>query len=102
MKTVLSLNVPAREMAGTFAGRVVELAGSLALMLGVFPRLAAFALYALLCPRPSSHIPSWLAAGMRAFMGQLIDLSENVAIWGAVFFNGTGNQPGSPGTHHNG
>jgi hypothetical protein len=35
--------------------------------------------------------------------GQLIYFSKNVATWGGLLFiAGTGNQPGSPGAHHNG
>ena len=69
-----------------FAGRAVEFFGSLALIFGVVPRVAAFALFVFLLPATFVSHSFWLAAGTPAFMGQLINFSKNVAIWGGLLF----------------
>src|SRR5713101_5136507 len=80
---VIDQSIPAREMVHRgappylvpflmLAGRSVELIGGLALILGIFPRVAALALFAFLVPATLVSHSFWLAAGTPAFMGQLI------------------------------
>jgi putative oxidoreductase len=77
-----------------FAGRAVELLAGLGLIWGVFPRLAASALFAFLVPATLVSHSFWLSAGTPAFMGQLINFSKNMAIWGGLLFiAGSGRQP---------
>jgi putative oxidoreductase len=77
-----------------FAGRALELVAGFALVLGVFPRLAALALLSFLIPATLISHSFWLSAGTPAFMGQLINFSKNVAICGGLLFIGaTSNQP---------
>ena len=77
-----------------FAARALELVAGLALVLGVFPRLAALALLLFLIPATLVSHSFWLSAGTPAFMGQLINFSKNVAICGGLLFIGaTSNQP---------
>jgi putative oxidoreductase len=86
-----------------FAGRAVELVGGLALISGVVPRLTALALFAFLLPATFVSHCFRLADGTPALMGQLINYSKNVAIWGGLLFiAATSNQPGSPCAHRNG
>ena len=76
------------------AARALELVAGLALVLGVFPRLAALALLTFLIPATLVSHSFWLSAGTPAFMGQLINFSKNVAICGGLLFIGaTSNQP---------
>jgi putative oxidoreductase len=77
-----------------FAGRALELVAGFALVLGVFPRLAALALLSFLIPATLISHSFWLSVGTPAFMGQLINFSKNVAICGGLLFIGaTSNQP---------
>ena len=77
-----------------FAARALELVAGFALVLGVFPRLAALALLSFLIPATLVSHSFWLSAGTPAFMGQLINFSKNVAICGGLLFIGaTSNQP---------
>ena len=77
-----------------WAGRAVELVAGLALIWGAFPRLAALALFAFLVTATLISHFFWLSAGTPAFMGQLINFSKNVAIWGGLLFiAGSGGQP---------
>jgi putative oxidoreductase len=90
---VIDQNVPAREMLERGApsalvpvmmraGRCVELVAGMALILGIFPRLAALALFAFLVPATLVSHSFWLSAGTPAFMGQLINFPKNLAILG--------------------
>ena len=77
-----------------FAARALELVAGFALVLGVFPRLAALALLSFLIPATLVSHSFWLSVGTPAFMGQLINFSKNVAICGGLLFIGaTSNQP---------
>src|SRR5580700_11247181 len=77
-----------------FAARALELLAGLALVLGVFPRLAALALLSFLIPATLVSHSFWLSAGTPAFMGQLINFSKNVAICGGLLLIGaSSNQP---------
>jgi len=77
-----------------FAARALELVAGFALVLGVFPRLAALALLSFLIPATLVSHSFWLSAGTPAFMGQLINFSKNLAICGGLLFIGaTSNQP---------
>lgn len=111
---IIDQTVPAREMmergipaglvpAMMLAGRAVELVGGLALIFGVLPRLAALALFAFLLPATLISHSFWLSAGTPAFMGQLINFSKNVAIWGGLLFiAGTKEQPHANTFYRNG
>jgi putative oxidoreductase len=68
------------------AARVLELAAGFGLALGVFPRLMALALFAVLVPATFISHSVWLAAGTPAFQGQLINFPKNIAIWGGLLF----------------
>jgi putative oxidoreductase len=94
-KEVMERGVPAAIVPWfMFAGRALELVAGLALVLGVFPRLAALALLLFLIPATLVSHSFWLSAGTPAFMGQLINFSKNVAICGGLLFIGvTPNQP---------
>jgi len=94
---VIDQNIPAREMIERgapsalvpvmmLAGRCVELVAGMVLILGIFPRLAAFALFAFLVPATLVSHSFWLSAGTPAFMGQLINFSKNLAILGGLLF----------------
>ena len=111
---VIDQTIPAREMAERgipanlvpammLAGRAVEFLGGLALIFGLFPRLAALALFAFLFPATFISHSFWLSAGTPAFMGQLINFSKNMAIWGGLLFiAGTKDQPRVSTFHRNG
>ena len=102
---IIDQTIPAKEMMGRgvpaaivpwsiFAARAFELVAGFALVLGVFPRLAALALLSFLIPATLISHSFWLSAGTPAFMGQLINFSKNVAICGGLLFIGaTSNQP---------
>src|SRR6266404_1781144 len=76
------------------AGRSVELVAGLALIPGIFSRLAAHALFALLVPATLVSHSFWLSAGTPAFMGQLINFSKNLAILdGPLFVASTQSRP---------
>jgi putative oxidoreductase len=94
---VIDQNIPAREMMERgapsalvpvmmLAGRSVELVAGMALILGIFPRLAAVALFAFLVPATLVSHSFWLSAGTPAFMGQLVNFSKNFAILGGLLF----------------
>lgn len=68
------------------SGRVIEFVGGLALLLGIVPQLAALALFAFLVPATFISHSFWLSAGTPAHMGQLINFSKNVAIFGGLLF----------------
>jgi len=67
-------------------GRSVELIGGLALVFGVFPRLAALALFAFLIPATLVGHAFWLAKDASVFAGQLINFLKNLAIMGGLLF----------------
>ena len=102
---IIDQTIPAKEMMERgvpaalvpwcmFTGRPLELVAGFALVLGVFPRLAALALLSFLIPATLISHSFWLSAGTPAFMGQLINFSKNVAICGGLLFIGaTSNQP---------
>ena len=102
---IIDQSIPAKEMAERGApealvplfmvlGRSLELVAGLALAFGVLPRLAALALLAFLIPATLVSHSFWLSAGTPAFMGQLINFSKNLAIWGGLLFIGaTAEQP---------
>ena len=97
---IIDQSVPAREAiergipaalvpAMMVVGRTVELIGGLALMFGFYPQFAALALLAFLIPATFVSHSFWLAAGSPAYMGQLINFSKNLAIWGGLLFIGS-------------
>ena len=102
---IIDQSIPAHEMvergappslvpAMMLAGRAVELLAGLGLIWGVFPRLAALALFVFLVPATLISHSFWLSAGTPAFMGQLINFSKNIAIRGGLLFiAGSGRQP---------
>ena len=111
---IIDQTIPAKELAEhgipaglvpamMLAARAVEFLAGLALIFGVLPRLAALALFAFLLPATFISHSFWLSAGTPAFMGQLINFSKNVAIWGGLLFiAGTKEQPRTSTLHRNG
>jgi len=94
---IIDQTIPARELAERgmpqslvpaimMSGRIVEFIAGIALALGIFPRLAAVALFGFLVPATFVSHSFWLAAGTPAFQGQLINFSKNAAIWGGLLF----------------
>jgi uncharacterized membrane protein YphA (DoxX/SURF4 family) len=94
---IIDQTIPAKELAARgvpiglvptimMSGRILECVAGLALALGVFPRLAALALFAFLVPATFVSHSFWLATGTPAFQGQLINFSKNSAIWGGLLF----------------
>jgi putative oxidoreductase len=68
-------------------GRSVELIGGLALVFGIFQRVAAVALIAFLTAAMLVGHAFWLvAAGTPVFVGQLINFLKNLAIMGGLLF----------------
>ena len=77
-----------------FAGRFLEIAAGLGLMLGIFPRWSALLLFWFLVPAMFVSHSSWLTAGTPQFQGQLINFCKNLAIWGGlIFIAGAAGQP---------
>ena len=75
-------------------GRSVELIGGLALVLGIFPRVAALALFGFLVPATLVGHAFWLATDSPAFVGLLINFLKNLAMMGGLLFIATiENQP---------
>jgi len=81
---IIDQTIPARELAERgmplslvpaimMSGRIVEFIAGIALALGIFPRLAAVALFGFLVPATFVSHSFWLAAGTPAFQGQLIN-----------------------------
>lgn len=94
---VIDQTIPAREMmergvpaaivpSFMWAARALEFFAGVALVLGIFPRIAALALLAFLIPATLVSHSFWLSAGAPAFMGQLINFSKNAAICGGLLF----------------
>ncbi len=106
---IIDQTIPAKELVEQGApaavvpfamlpGRLVEIVAGLGLAFGVFPRWCALALFAFLVPATLVSHSFWRAAGTPQFMGQLINFSKNVAIWGGlIFISGTAAQPSQPG-----
>lgn len=102
---IIDQTIPAREMVergvpvgivpfAMFAGRILEIIAGFGLVLGIFPRLSALALFAFLLPATFVSHSFWLAAGTPHFQAQLINFCKNAAIWGGLLFiAGTANQP---------
>lgn len=94
---IIDQSIPARELAEhgapvalvpviMWSGRVLEIVAGLALVLGIFPQLAAVALVAFLIPATFVSHAFWQSWGTPAFMLQLINFFKNVAICGGLFF----------------
>ena len=94
---VIDQTIPAREMMERgvpaaivplfmWVGRGLEFFAGIALVLGMFPRIAALALLAFLIPATLISHSFWLSAGTPAFMSQLINFSKNAAICGGLLF----------------
>jgi uncharacterized membrane protein YphA (DoxX/SURF4 family) len=94
---IIDQTIPAKEMAEhgvppnlvpaiMLVGRALELLAGVALALGLYPRLAALALFAFLVPATFISHSFWLALGTKQLQPQLINFSKNVAIWGGLLF----------------
>jgi uncharacterized membrane protein YphA (DoxX/SURF4 family) len=106
---IIDQTIPAREMLEEgappavvpllmFAGRTVELIAGVALALGIYPRLAALALFAFLVPATLVSHSFWKAVGTPAFQGQMINFFKNTAILGGLLFiAASAAQPKLPG-----
>jgi putative oxidoreductase len=66
--------------------RSVELIGGLALLFGIFPRLAALALFAFLIAATLIGHAFWLVTGTPAYVGQLMNFLKNLAMMGGLLF----------------
>jgi len=94
---IIDQKIPAKEMAARgapaalipfmmAAGRGLEVVAGLALLLGIYPRVAALGLFAFIVPATFVSHPFWLSAGTPSFQSQLINFFKNVAIWGCLLF----------------
>jgi putative oxidoreductase len=94
---IIDQGIPARELAAEgvpaglvpllmLSGRSLEIVAGFALALGVYPRLAALALFVFLVPATFVSHSFWLAAGSPSFQGQLINFFKNAGIWGGLLF----------------
>jgi len=95
---IINKAIPAKEMMergvppavvpfAMFAGRFLEIAAGLGLMLGIFPRWSALLLFSFLVPAMFVSHSFWLTAGTPQFQGQLINFCKNLANNGADLFS---------------
>lgn len=76
------------------AGRTIEIFGGIALILGIYPWIAAIALIAFLVPATFVAHEFWRAGGTSAYFPQLLQFLKNTAITGGLLFIvATPNQP---------
>jgi putative oxidoreductase len=76
------------------AARALQLIAGLGLILGIYPRISAFALLMFLIPATLMAHAFWLAVGTSLYMVQLINFFKNVCMAGGlIFIIATGNQP---------
>lgn len=68
------------------AGRGLEVVAGFALLLGIYPRLAALGLFAFIVPATFVSHPFWLSVGTPSFQPQLINFFKNMAICGCLLF----------------
>jgi putative oxidoreductase len=74
--------------------RTIEIVGGFALMLGIYPHIAAIALIAFLVPATLVAHDFWRAVGTPAYVPQLLQFLKNAAMTGGLLFIGaTPNQP---------
>jgi putative oxidoreductase len=97
--------VPAKDLAdhGTpaalvplfiVAGRTVQIVAGLALLLGIYPQIAAIVLIAFMVPATLVAHDFWRAVGTPADVPQLLQFLKNTAITGGLLFiAATPNQP---------
>jgi putative oxidoreductase len=76
------------------AGRALQLVAGLGLILGIYPRISAFALLLFLIPATLMGHAFWLAIGTSLYTIQLINFFKNVCMAGGlVFIIATRSQP---------
>jgi putative oxidoreductase len=76
------------------AARSLQLIAGLGLILGIYPRLSAFALLLFLIPATLMAHAFWQDLGMSLYTVQLINFFKNVCMAGGLFFIiATRNQP---------
>ena len=76
------------------AGRTIEIAGGFALILRIYPQIAALALIAFLVPATLVGHAFWQAVGTPAYIPQFLNFLKNVAMTGGLLFiAATPNQP---------
>ena len=76
------------------AGRVLQLVAGTCLVLGIYPRISAFALLLFLIPATLMAHAFWRAIGTPLYQVQLINFSKNVSMAGGlIFVMATNDQP---------
>jgi putative oxidoreductase len=74
--------------------RMIEIIGGFALILGIYPQIAAIALIAFLVPATLMGHAFWQVAGTPAYFPQLLNFLKNAAMTGGLLFiSATLNQP---------
>jgi putative oxidoreductase len=68
------------------AARTIEIIGGFGLILGIFPQIAAIALFAFLVPATLMGHAFWQAVGTPAYIPQLLNLLKNTAMTGGLLF----------------
>ena len=102
---IIPQSVPAKDLAdhGTPAalvplallvGRTIQIVAGLALLLGVYPQIAAIVLIAFLIPATLFAHDFWRAVGTLDYVPQLLQFLKNAAMTGGLLYiAATRNQP---------
>ena len=69
-----------------FIARTIEIVAGFSLAFGIYPRVAAVAILAFLCPATLTAHGFWQVAGTAAFTSQLLNFFKNVAMMGGLLF----------------
>jgi len=76
------------------AGRALQIAAGIGLLLGIYPQVAAILLIAFLVPATLIAHDFWRAVGTPVYVSQLLQFLKNTAITGGLLFMAaTANQP---------
>jgi len=76
------------------AARTLQLIAGMGLILGIYPRISAFALLLFLIPATLMAHEFWLAVGTSLYQVQLINFFKNVCMAGGlIFISATRSQP---------
>ena len=76
------------------AGRTIQIVAGLALLVGVYPQIAALLLITFLVPATLIAHDFWRAVGTPVYVSQLLQFLKNTAITGGLLFMAaTANQP---------
>jgi putative oxidoreductase len=66
--------------------RTIEIVAGFSLALGIYPRLAAVAIFAFLLPATLTAHAFWQVSGTAAFSPQLLNFFKNAAMMGGLLF----------------